>query len=419
MLFIKPWLRQAHAKSRLMRVQVDLMIEGVSSHAWARSTAEELLGSSCLIESLAPETESRDDLSLFKLRAWCVDPEVIPACHRLWVPEPPMLGGNQEGCCPSLRQLLEYPILIHIGRLRDFSPPELWRRSPSSDSGSGQSGLPDSSPASQGGEWLVLNWTRGVCDYRGSGRNSPGQGGGGGVGRTYRQALEGRVGPSNWRIPPMSRPGPAVVVVASGVHEVHRESAPTEGVAEFSNLHPVAGLATAGMQGVQNQSGGVADTVTVPDKVVVADTVVGCIETALGPETARPTGLSKDQVGQNPEENLTASISVPDAVPIAAPRDAAVVGQPLELLPWGGSDPLRLVDPVHSSPLLGVAATPAQSIRLAVADPLSRSAGWDPVAEMLANTVMQKWRLARWWHLHQPRLRCHWTPRKLHASRLR
>nr|XP_040256971.1 uncharacterized protein LOC120974613 [Aegilops tauschii subsp. strangulata] len=67
-LFIKPWLRQAQAKSRLMRVQVDLMIEGVPSHAWARSMAAELLGSSCLIESLAPGTKSREDLSLFKLR---------------------------------------------------------------------------------------------------------------------------------------------------------------------------------------------------------------------------------------------------------------------------------------------------------------------------------------------------------------
>ncbi|KAE8812619.1 hypothetical protein D1007_10318 [Hordeum vulgare] len=55
-IFIKHWLRQAQAKSRIMSMQVDIMIEGVSSHAWSRYTAAELLGSSCLIESLAPET---------------------------------------------------------------------------------------------------------------------------------------------------------------------------------------------------------------------------------------------------------------------------------------------------------------------------------------------------------------------------
>ena len=31
-LFVRPWLRQAQAVSRMMRTQVDLMIEGVPSH---------------------------------------------------------------------------------------------------------------------------------------------------------------------------------------------------------------------------------------------------------------------------------------------------------------------------------------------------------------------------------------------------
>ncbi|XP_044415191.1 uncharacterized protein [Triticum aestivum] len=131
-LFTKPWLRQAQAQSKLMRVQVDLMIEGVPSHAWSRETASELLGSSCLIESLAPET------------------------------------------------LLEYPTLIHIGRLCDHSPPEFWRRSPSSDGGGSQSGLPESFNGFFMGEWTVLPWSRGVRDDRGTSRRSPGHAGGGG-----------------------------------------------------------------------------------------------------------------------------------------------------------------------------------------------------------------------------------------------
>lgn len=206
-LHAKPWLRQAQATSRLMRTQVDIMIEGVPSHAWSRGVATELLGKACLVESLAPEMESREDLSLFKLRAWCVDPEEIPVCRRFWVPEPPEAEGNAAARRPSFRQLLEYPTIIHVGRMRDFSEPQLWRRSGSSDGDSGQSGIPDSSNGSfAGGEWVVLPWTRGVCDSRNGGRSSAG--GGSGAGRSYRQVLEGRVGPSDWRIPPMTQAGP-------------------------------------------------------------------------------------------------------------------------------------------------------------------------------------------------------------------
>nr|XP_045089679.1 uncharacterized protein LOC120974937 [Aegilops tauschii subsp. strangulata] len=196
------------------------MIEGVPSHAWSRETATELLGNSCLIESLAPETASREDLSVFKLGAWCVDPEEIPACHRLWVPEPQERVVNPAVRHPSFRQLLKYPTLIHTRRLRDHTPSELWRRSPSSDGGIGQSGLPDSSNGSlPGGDWTVLPWTHGVCDNRGVGRRSPGPAGGSGHGRSYRQALEGRIGPSNWRIPPIGNGGLAVTDVTRVAHE--------------------------------------------------------------------------------------------------------------------------------------------------------------------------------------------------------
>lgn len=107
-LHSKPWLRQAQATSRLMRCQVDVLIEGVPSHAWSWSVEAELLGKACLIESLAPETESRKDLSLFKLRAWCVDPEDVPVSRRLWIPEPPELAPNAAARRPSFRQLLVY-----------------------------------------------------------------------------------------------------------------------------------------------------------------------------------------------------------------------------------------------------------------------------------------------------------------------
>ncbi|KAF7035950.1 hypothetical protein CFC21_046727 [Triticum aestivum] len=222
-LFIKPWLRQAGAASRVMRVQVDIMIEGIPSHAWARDTAAELLGSACLIDSLAPQTTSREDLSLFKLRAWCVDPDDVPAFRKLWVPKPPEVSVDPAARRASFRQLLEYPAFIHIGRVRDFSPPELWRRASGSDSRSGQSGLPDSSGGSfQGGEWVVQPWTRGVCDDRGAGRRShfpANDGGGGAQRRSYRAALEGRVGPSAWRLPHMGSGALAVTPAPVVAHD--------------------------------------------------------------------------------------------------------------------------------------------------------------------------------------------------------
>lgn len=177
------------------------MIEGIPSYAWECEMAARILGSSCDIESLAPETASREDLSLFKLRAWCLDPELVPMEKRLWIPEPPEDIDNPVARRPRSSRMQEYPTLVHIGRMRDFSPPENWRRPPSSD-GSGQSRLPDDSEDFLGGgDRVVLPWTRGMRDNRGSGL--AGGTAGAGARRTYCQALLGRLGPSDWRLPAM------------------------------------------------------------------------------------------------------------------------------------------------------------------------------------------------------------------------
>lgn len=31
---------------------------------------------------------SREDLSLFKVKAWCVDDELVPVAKSIWIPEP-------------------------------------------------------------------------------------------------------------------------------------------------------------------------------------------------------------------------------------------------------------------------------------------------------------------------------------------
>lgn len=87
-LYFRPWNRQAQAVHAMMGFKVRLEVEGIPPHAWEREVAEHLLGSSCLVDEVAPETSSRSDLASFKFTAWTADPEVIPSLHWLAMPEP-------------------------------------------------------------------------------------------------------------------------------------------------------------------------------------------------------------------------------------------------------------------------------------------------------------------------------------------
>ncbi|XBI98304.1 hypothetical protein VPH35_018555 [Triticum aestivum] len=87
-LFFRPWNRQSQAVHAMFGFKVWLEIEGIPPHAWDRSVVEELLGSSCKVDSVAPETCSRADLSSFKLSAWTAHPQGIPTLRWLVVPEP-------------------------------------------------------------------------------------------------------------------------------------------------------------------------------------------------------------------------------------------------------------------------------------------------------------------------------------------
>lgn len=48
---------------------------------------EDLLDSSCKVDTVAPKTSSRADLSSFKLTAWTANPQDIPTMQWLAVPE--------------------------------------------------------------------------------------------------------------------------------------------------------------------------------------------------------------------------------------------------------------------------------------------------------------------------------------------
>ncbi|XBH91743.1 hypothetical protein VPH35_083047 [Triticum aestivum] len=383
------------------------MIEGVPSHVWTRDTAAELLGLGCLVESLAPETASREDLSLFKLRAWCIDPDEVPVARRLWVPEPEV-EFNPAARRPTSRQLLEYKTLIHIGRVREHAGPEGWLRPPSSD-GSGQSVLPEDSDSFSGsGEWRVLPWTRGVRDVR---ANAPA---GGVAGGAYRHALLGHVGPSDWRILPImvgarvavssklgiptspavrpSAPAPVSPVAAVGP-VLGRQEEPVE-PGRLAAENPV--VATLGQdlvvaEGPRSPSHrpnqpppppiGVQDVVTKDVVVGSMDPMVvafGRQEMSIGAALGQGVGIVKDSVWSTPLESEPANAETVEAE-VAATTDATgPVGQNL--------GDLTAMETGQRSPTVGVG--PAREAQgLAGSLDQETALGWDPMEELLPLTI--------------------------------
>ncbi|XBI94721.1 hypothetical protein VPH35_031312 [Triticum aestivum] len=369
-LFVKPWLKQAQAVSRVMRMQVDLMIEGIPSHAWTSETAAELLGSSCLVESLAPETENREDLSLFKVRAWCVDPDEVPADRRLWVPEPEMVGGPAARS-PTSRALLEYKIMIHIGRVRDHEGPERWLRPPSSD-GSGQSGLPeDSGDFSGRGEWRVLPWSRGVRDRRGGAQGNGAHGG------SYMRALLGCIGPSDWRIPPMAQGSaarmhaPAITVVTTVATRVG-EGGPL--TAEVALVEPVA-------------------TVD-PGRMASATENPAAIVRDRAEQVAFDHGGALERGRANPEaQHLVRSVADPEAsVPVDKAAEEArspLAGgmDPVDPEAAAGSRGIEDLDPANQDASGGLEVaqegTRAKEVDLQLLCPDKATDGWAPVRDLM------------------------------------
>ncbi|KAM0832106.1 hypothetical protein ACQ4PT_065104 [Festuca glaucescens] len=130
-LFFRKWMRQSQATFDVWRAKVDLVIEGVPPHAFDKDVVEDLLGTSCCIDEIAPETASRADLATFKVSAWPDDVERIPPARMLAIPEPVELGDDtpsprqalSDDTCstlparePSEIKLLRYKVLIHVDR---------------------------------------------------------------------------------------------------------------------------------------------------------------------------------------------------------------------------------------------------------------------------------------------------------------
>jgi hypothetical protein len=123
------WNRQAQAELVPTQQRVSLVLEGIPPHAWDISVVEDLLGRSCAVEVVAPETKARSDLALFKLTAWTSQIEAILVARTLAAPEPVMGGeGHVRSSADVVREgsrlasphikTLQYKVLVHITRVR-------------------------------------------------------------------------------------------------------------------------------------------------------------------------------------------------------------------------------------------------------------------------------------------------------------
>jgi hypothetical protein len=115
-----------------MSRRVLLVLEGLPPHAWDTSVVEGLLGKSCAVDALAPETKERRDLSLFKLSAWTSDLEAIPVARMLAIHEPVTGGGVRAspartatavvrgaGSASQEIKTLQYRTLVHLVRVEE------------------------------------------------------------------------------------------------------------------------------------------------------------------------------------------------------------------------------------------------------------------------------------------------------------
>jgi hypothetical protein len=77
-LVFRCWRKESGAEWSPMDYKVRLGIQVVPAHLWLRSTTQKILGSSCALLSMAPETESKASLKKFIVTVACLYPDLIP-----------------------------------------------------------------------------------------------------------------------------------------------------------------------------------------------------------------------------------------------------------------------------------------------------------------------------------------------------
>jgi hypothetical protein len=125
MLFFRQWNRQTQATQVNLRTKVLLAVEGMPPHAWETEVGEDLIGKSCDVLEVAPETRSRANMSFFKIMAWTSDLESVPVARTLVVTEPEE-GLLPVGAQPTRRVVepsgvvsLHYKVRIHVAAVEE------------------------------------------------------------------------------------------------------------------------------------------------------------------------------------------------------------------------------------------------------------------------------------------------------------
>lgn len=103
----------ASAANMDFHLKIDLV--GVPAHLWLRSTAQEILGSSCSIIAMAPEIESKATLKQFFITVGCIHPGLLPV-EKVMVAPIPFDHPDQQPC-------LWYKAVINILEVTDLCSP--------------------------------------------------------------------------------------------------------------------------------------------------------------------------------------------------------------------------------------------------------------------------------------------------------
>ncbi|KAE8815643.1 hypothetical protein D1007_07122 [Hordeum vulgare] len=102
------WKCQAQAAHPASSFKVELVLEGIPLHAWDHGVAEDLLDSSCLVDTVVPKTYTSS--AAFKLCASTAAPGGVPSLRWLAIPNPGLVVPLFE---PTL---LQHKVLIHIDK---------------------------------------------------------------------------------------------------------------------------------------------------------------------------------------------------------------------------------------------------------------------------------------------------------------
>ncbi|CAN6174022.1 unnamed protein product [Urochloa humidicola] len=151
MLSLRPWTWLVRANSTVLYKKIGIGLDGIPEHAWDLDTASKLLARHAWIERLDPATANKTD---FTTSASLV-PRRRPGSKTLCIaePEPTVVYPDEEmarifaNVEPYLRQkqVLRYPVHIHLRSIADFSS-RTTSPSASSPSDDGDSG-PDGNPS--------------------------------------------------------------------------------------------------------------------------------------------------------------------------------------------------------------------------------------------------------------------------------